>query len=1036
MSLSAATVSTPNARRGTVVFFSVGFLLLLLFHVTPELAYLPAGVGLVLIAHNRKLGTALVAATALADVPLPPGRQLLLAGGLWLFWHLYRTLGRGSRRLADPQSATRFLLLAFFVPAVCALGEPGLFLTRWLAVVLGVVLIAPPALVLLPAWLAPPDEQRPETRADDGLARRDDLATEVPTFGDWLETGGLTLAAGLFGLILALARPGAADDWPLWGGTLLLTVWASLRQGLRGGTLAASAAGLVPLFVLPAQAQPAILQASLIAQCAAALLVAASFTWVRQSEARYRQVVGQVPVVLYSARVTARTARAVLAEVTLVSAACQEMLGCPPGELLGDHARWLERVHPQDREVVVAALAQLTRQRQPVVCEYRLLPETEDVEKTPARGQRWVRDTLAPRYDAAGTLVGWEGVVTETTAQRVLADDLRRTTSMFHVLVTNLPAGVFFIQGATGRPLLVNARARQLLGQREDASADLAHLATVYRLFRADGTPYPVEELPVYQALKHGRTSMRDDIVVHRPDGRRVPLVSWAAPLQLSASGELDAAVWVLEDLTAVRQAEAARRESDARVRAIVETIGEGLIVLDRGGKIVEANAAASLLFQTAPEHLGARCLDDLGYAFVGEDGAALAADRAPAAVVLRTGRPVRNVVLGLRLPDAAEASRWVLVNAMPLGQAGVVVTLTDVTNARAAQEIVRASEERYRGLVETLPLLVFQLDAALRVEYLNPAAQQVAGYDLDEVRDPALWTRLIHPEDLPRIHQALAQALAGATARYEFRYRTRDGGQKVGYALTQPRYLAGALVGVTSLILDLTRERQLERELEHAHRLELVGRLASGLVHDLNNLLTVVLNLNALAQTDLPGAHPLQEHLARINDAGTHAADLVGQLLDLSRQHPVALRVVDLNAVVRRGLELVRALLPGNVTLTSEVTTEALLVRADTTQLQQVLLNLCLNARDAMPTGGGLRVATRAHEGSAVLCVEDNGQGMSDEVRENLFRPHQTTKEHGHGLGLFVVRQIVENSGGRIEVWSERDRGARFEVRLPLASS
>src|SRR5205823_399979 len=159
------------------------------------------------------------------------------------------------------------------------------------------------------------------------------------------------------------------------------------------------------------------------------------------------------------------------------------------------------------------------------------------------------------------------------TEQRALADDLRRTTSMFNTLVSNLPAGVFFVQGPHGQPILVNARARQLLGQREDPSAGLEYLSQVYRLFKPDGTVYPADELPVCMALQHGRTTMKDDIVVHRPDGRRVPLITWAAPVQLRSRGAPDAAVWVLEDLTALHQAEAARKDSEGRLRAVIETM-------------------------------------------------------------------------------------------------------------------------------------------------------------------------------------------------------------------------------------------------------------------------------------------------------------------------------------------------------------------------------------------------------------------------------------------------------------------------------
>src|SRR5258708_6399605 len=167
---------------------------------------------------------------------------------------------------------------------------------------------------------------------------------------------------------------------------------------------------------------------------------------------------------------------------------------------------------------------------------------------------------------------------------------------MFHALVSNMPAGVFFVSAKSGRPILVNQRARQLLGQREDFSARLEHLSTVYRLHRSDGTLYPVDDLPVCQALRRGAVSMRDDIVVHRPDGRRIPLITWAAPLELSHSGRTDAIVWVLEDLTALRQAEAACRETEGRLRTVIESLAEGLLVQDRHGTVVDCNTAALTL--------------------------------------------------------------------------------------------------------------------------------------------------------------------------------------------------------------------------------------------------------------------------------------------------------------------------------------------------------------------------------------------------------------------------------------------------------
>src|SRR5262249_53029780 len=265
--------------------------------------------------------------------------------------------------------------------------------------------------------------------------------------------------------------------------------------------------------------------------------------------------------------------------------------------------------------------------------------------------------------DGEGRLDGWEGFVSDITEQRVLADDLRRTTSMFHALVANMPAGGFFVSARSGRPILVNPRAPHPPGRREDCGAGLEHLSAVYRLHKADGSPYPVEELPVWQAQKTGAVSMRDDIVVHRPDGRRVPLVTWAAPLEVGRSGRTDAIVWVLEDLTALRQAEAARRETEGRLRTVIESLAEGLLVQDRDGVVVDQNAAARALLGSEvrgqKSELGndpggsSSLTSDLwrltsGVLWLREDGSPLPPEEHPVRRVLRAGAPVRNVVLGI----------------------------------------------------------------------------------------------------------------------------------------------------------------------------------------------------------------------------------------------------------------------------------------------------------------------------------------------------------------------------------------------------
>jgi PAS domain S-box-containing protein len=847
------------------------------------------------------------------------GQAALEAAQAGAGWWCYHRWGRGARCLSDPRSAIVFLLV---VPGLVAAlfaalqgltewqlgllpGSPLLAVSNyWLGHALGLVTLAPPLLAVMTPALLRHGLLRRDADPDGAMA---DASPPRLTQGDWIEVGGLAVAAGGFGALVVFANGGSdLVGWQVWAVPLLLIVWAALRQGLPGGTLVAAVAIAWPLLVVvwysPARGGPVAFgfRGNLLTEGSLALLIAASMSWVRASEARYRRVVGHIPVLLYSVRLqTPGTPTATEdAEITFVSPASRVLLDCPPERLLGRFGNWLAQVDPHDREILLAAVAQLHRQSQPVTCEYRLA-RGADPSGAPVR-ERWMRDTLAPRLTSDGRLDGWEGVLNDITEQRALAGDLRRTTSMFQALVANLPAGVFFVGGPAGQPILVNARARQLLGQREEALCDLRQLPAVYQLCRPDGRPYPAEELPVYQALRHGTTAVRDDIVVCRREGRRIPLITWAAPIHLGRPGEPDAAVWVLEDLTALRQ-----------------------------------------------------------------------------------------------------------------------------------------SEEKYRGLVESLPVGVVQLDQDLQVVHVNPALQAMSGCSMAELHKAAAWQALFHPEDLPQLTAAFAAALAGQTERLQVRYRARDGDAKMGYLVCQPQRRVGEIIGITCLILDVTRERQLEQDLQRSQRAELVGRMASGAVHDFNNLLTLILSLAELARDQLPTDHPACSELARIGEAGEQAAAVARQLLTFGRPHRASSRIVDVNQVVGRTLALLRRTLPGTIEVKYEGWSGPLAIHGDETQLQQVVMNLCLNARDAMPAGGRLVVRTAAEEtagkeGWVRLTVEDTGEGMSEAVRVRVFETFFSTKERGSGLGLAVVQQIVTDHGGRVEVNSRPGEGARFDVWLP----
>ncbi|HYV39037.1 MAG TPA: PAS domain S-box protein [Gemmataceae bacterium] len=914
----------------------------------------PLGLGLALIAW---LGYRVLALISLVLLLLPIvvrgatsdiwreaiADALLTSAEIGVGWWCYCKAG-GTRRLDDPRSTTLFLLLvpgavggifatleAWILPGNI---DAGNFTQRvlglWIDSVLGILALTPVLLAVATPWLvyyrlALADPTEPRFVVHPRLTW---------TLGDVLETAGLAIGASIVGLVLAALHAGQQQvPWHWLGLLLLIIVWASLRLGLRGGSLVAGLATLVALVAAsywtdnPALMAP--LRGSLLAQCSTALLIGASADWIRRSETRYRQVVGQIPVVLYSGRFLRMPGPGAKPEVEIlfVSRAATQVLGCEPDSLLGDFRAWLERIHPMDRELVQAALGQLMLQKQPVTCEYRLAeakppPEESatgqilasnpmiDLARNLAQAtQRYVRDRLAPHYGADGQLDGWEGVVEDITEQRQLAQDLRRTTNMLQALVQNLPTGVYFVHGANGRPLMVNARARKLLGQREDLSAGLNHLSAIYRLHKPDGQPYPWEELPVSKALRDGATCMCDDIVVYRPDGRRIPLVTWAAPVDLGGHGGHDSAVWVLEDLTALRQ-----------------------------------------------------------------------------------------------------------------------------------------SEEQYRVLVESLPIMLLQFDGHGSLDYHNPAAEQITGYSGESLRQHGFWQSCIHADDAANFNGLLDAAAAGQRTRAEFRYHAADGCEKTGYALAQPRRPKGATV----LVVDMTQRRRLEQEIQKVQRLELVGRIASGVVHDFNNLLSVIVGHAELGMKTVDH-QPVRTDLEHILQATEQAKRLASQLLTFSKQRRVVMRPVDLYKVTKNALDLLKPTLPVDIEVEMRGRDEQVIVQADDAPLQQVVLNLCLNARDAMPEGGRLLVETACEpmppgnhivagtvgltdgvRPCARLTIADSGCGMDDTVQARIFEPLFTTKERGSGLGLAVVKQIVEGFGGCIRVDSAPGKGTRFDVWLP----
>ena len=389
-----------------------------------------------------------------------------------------------------------------------------------------------------------------------------------------------------------------------------------------------------------------------------------------------------------------------------------------------------------------------------------------------------------------------------------------------------------------------------------------------------------------------------------------------------------------------------------------------------------------------------------------------------------------------------------------PLRDAGGVIThflgvQEEITERKRMEQQLREREEYFRSLIEQAQDIIAVVDAEGAIRYASPSVA-LLGYAPEELIGRAMFD-LVHPDDAETTLRVFAEGVAtGEGGRLlEVRFRHKDGTYRILEAIG--RYLVNdpLVNGVVINAREVTERKSLERQLLQAQKMEAVGRLAGGVAHDFNNLLTAIMGYTGLLLDGLPTLSPLRPDLEEIRKAADRAAGLTRQLLAFGRKQVLEMRVLDLNELVADMDKLLRRLIGEDIDVVTNLDSALGAVRADAAQLEQVVVNLAVNARDAMPHGGRLMIETRnaelddsyAREHAPVqpgryvmLALSDTGAGMSAETMSHVFEPFFTTKEAGKGtgLGLSTVYGIVKQSGGYVWCYSEPGHGTTFKVYLP----
>ena len=656
--------------------------------------------------------------------------------------------------------------------------------------------------------------------------------------------------------------------------------------------------------------------------------------------------------------------------------------------------------------------------------------------------ERWIEGHSVPQREEDGSIV-WHGMLNDVTERKRVEYSLRASEERYRDLVNVSPVAVFVNRDE--RIVFANPAALVLFG----ASAQEDVLGkSIFELYHPDDHGAVRERIA---RVERGESIPQAKLRIIGLDARVRHVETVAAPFRDRQGPAIQV---VLLDVTERRQAETAILEREERLSAIVQSAMDGILTVDHLNRIELVNPAAEKMFGHRAADLVGQPMDIL------MPERFRAAHRAHVSRFSSTYLTHRTMVRsGSQIGLRANGEEFPLEASISQSEVGgrklFTVILRDITERRRSEQALQAGEERFRQLAESIREVFWLTDPGKgEMVYISPAYEAIWGRTCQSLYEaPRTWLEAIHPEDRERVLQAALTQQASGNYHEEYRIVRPDGTVRwikdKAFPVRGPDGQVSRIAGIAE---DITDRRVLEEQMRQTQRMESIGQLAGGVAHDFNNLLTVIAASAEMLAMELPGGDSSLELVQEIQHASQRAASLTRQLLAFSRQEVIEPKIVDLSAVVGDTEKMLRRLIGEDVLLITNLCPARCPVRIDAGQWGQVLLNLAVNARDAMPRGGRLTIETtcvdldgpfqRTHPTAAPgryakLAIADTGCGMTPEIQSRIFEPFFTTKGRGKGtgLGLAVVYGIVQQSGGLIDVTSEPGAGTVFTIYLPTVT-
>ena len=614
---------------------------------------------------------------------------------------------------------------------------------------------------------------------------------------------------------------------------------------------------------------------------------------------------------------------------------------------------------------------------------------------------------------------------------------LEDKTLMLQSVLDSMSEGLV-VADVEGKFIIWNPAADKLLGLRA-TNIDIQEWSRHYGLYLPDTvTPFPSDQLPLARAIQ-GEASTAVMFVRNPKLAEGIFLEAYASPLK-DNHGMLTGGVGAFRDVTESRRGEATLREYER----VVEGLDEMILVVDRQYRYVIANRAflnfrgmsvEQVIGQSAAEVVGqdvfaTRVKEKMDECFLGN---------------------VVHYEMTYNFPNLGK--RDLSVSYFPIeGPAGVdriACVLRDITERRMSEEALRKSEERFSKAFRNNPLAItISTEADGRYLDVNDAFLKLLGFERGDVIGHTAAELRFWGEPLDRMEMLRQLKEGEQVAKHHTRYRTAKGEIREAEVRAESIELDGqpCVLGITS---DVTEMRKLEAQVRQAQKMEAVGRLAAGISHDFNNILSIILGYSDLSLSLIAPENPVNRYLLQTKKAAERAALLTQQFLAFSRKQVVFPKILDLNDIVHNAINMFLRLVGEDIEIEFRPTIPLGSIKVDPGQMEQVLMNLVVNARDAMATGGKIIIETgeadldegyvSRHPGShagqhVVLGVSDTGCGMEESIKSQIFEPFFTTKAvgQGTGLGLSTVYGIVKQSEGYILVYSEIGKGTTFKIYFP----